>query len=116
MTTSPPDPDIGIFGGLFRFEPKEEYCGISACRNQTWSSLPVAAPPWTRSSNTPDLVSQEFKRLRGVDAVPGAAGWISLDPLGNPVNKAYPASHRVDTALRSARTAAATRREESEAV
>ncbi|MGH3913391.1 MAG: hypothetical protein ACRDTC_08275 [Pseudonocardiaceae bacterium] len=39
-------------------------------------------------NNTPDLISQQFKRLHGVDAVPGATGWISLDPLGNPVNKA----------------------------
>ncbi|MGQ0779354.1 MAG: hypothetical protein ACT4NY_33895 [Pseudonocardiales bacterium] len=39
-------------------------------------------------NDEPDLVSQEFKRLHGIDAVPGAGGWISLDPLGNPVNKA----------------------------
>lgn len=39
-------------------------------------------------NDTPDLVSQEFKRLHDAGAVPGASGWISLDPLGKPVNKA----------------------------
>lgn len=38
----------------------------------------------------PDLITQWFKRLHGIDAIPGASGWISLDPLGNPVNKAVP--------------------------
>lgn len=39
-------------------------------------------------NGTPDLVTQEFRRLHGADAVPGATGWISLDQFGNPVNKA----------------------------
>lgn len=39
------------------------------------------------ANDEPDLVSQAFKRLHGTKAVPGASGWISIDPLG-PVNKA----------------------------
>lgn len=42
----------------------------------------------TPSTVEPGSVSQALRRLHGEEAVPGAAGWISLDDRGNPVNKA----------------------------
>jgi ABC-type branched-subunit amino acid transport system substrate-binding protein len=45
-------------------------------------------PPYGGMNNKPDLVSQQFNRMHGTDAVPGASGWISLDDDGTPVNKA----------------------------
>ncbi|MGQ0779355.1 MAG: ABC transporter substrate-binding protein [Pseudonocardiales bacterium] len=39
-------------------------------------------------NDTPELITQEFRRLHGAAAIPGATGWISLDQFGNPVNKA----------------------------
>lgn len=38
----------------------------------------------------PNLIIQEFNRMHGRKAVPGASGWISLDERGKPVNKAVP--------------------------
>lgn len=47
-----------------------------------------------RSSQTPldspDALIQEFKRIHGIAALPGASGWISLSPTGNTQDKAVP--------------------------
>ncbi|MGH8906628.1 MAG: ABC transporter substrate-binding protein [Egibacteraceae bacterium] len=39
---------------------------------------------------TPGDVSQQWNALHGLNAVPGASGWISLDSVGDPVDKAIP--------------------------
>lgn len=41
-------------------------------------------------NDTTNLIIQEFNRMHGPRAVPGASGWISLDERGNPINKAVP--------------------------
>lgn len=38
----------------------------------------------------PRQITQWFQRLHDIDAIPGASGWISLDPFGKPRNKAVP--------------------------
>lgn len=47
-----------------------------------------------RSSQTPlgspGALIQEFKRIHGIGAIPGASGWISLSPTGNTQAKAVP--------------------------
>lgn len=48
-----------------------------------------AIHPGATVNDLPNLIIQEFNRLHGTTAVPGASGWISLDN-GNPINKAIP--------------------------
>ncbi|MGH3915447.1 MAG: ABC transporter substrate-binding protein [Pseudonocardiaceae bacterium] len=42
------------------------------------------------TNDTPSLIIQEFNRMHGPRAVPGASGWISLDGTGDPINRAMP--------------------------
>jgi ABC-type branched-subunit amino acid transport system substrate-binding protein len=41
------------------------------------------------TTSTGEII-QQWNRLHGIEAAPGASGWISLDDNGNPIDKAVP--------------------------
>jgi hypothetical protein len=43
-----------------------------------------------RTADTPDLVAGQLGRLHGELAVPGASGWLSFTPSGEPEGRALP--------------------------
>lgn len=76
------------FGTVFRGEKLEDGGAIIGYDAIVTAVTAIRSDQGNVVNDKPELVSQELKRLHGPDAVPGAAGWISLDSAGNPVNKA----------------------------
>jgi ABC-type branched-subunit amino acid transport system substrate-binding protein len=55
-------------------------------------AIRLAAGPGNLTQNplTPGEVLQQLSSLHGLNAVPGASGWVSLNNAGDPVDKAIP--------------------------
>lgn len=75
----------GCYHNLFPGEPLDD--GAAIIGYDAIVTTVTAIRPGQAINDRPDLVSQQFNRMHGTEAVGGATGWISLRD-GNVVNKA----------------------------